>query len=72
MSGSEDRKSIPFLLVLFIGVIIVLYIFMGPELFRGGLSRVTGTRGWDPIAPVLQWLGALGDSIAGFFSNLFR
>ena len=36
MSGSGDRKTIPFLLVVLLGIILILYLFFGPELFRGG------------------------------------
>ncbi len=72
MSGSGDRKSIPFLLVLLLGVILILYLFYGPELFRGGFRQLSGNSGWDPISPVLNGLNSLGDSIARFFSNLFR
>jgi hypothetical protein len=72
MSGSGDRKTIPFLLVVLLGIILILYLFFGPELFRGGFNRIAGTHGWDPIAPVLKGLNSLGDSIASFFSNLFR
>lgn len=72
MSGSEDRKTIPFLLVLFLGVLLILYLFYGPELFRSGFRQISGHGTWDPITPVLNGLNSLGNSIAAFFSNLFR
>ncbi len=72
MSGPGDKKSIPFLLVLFLGVLLILYIFYGPELFRTGFRELAGHGRWDPITPVLNGLNSLGNSIANFFSNLFR
>lgn len=72
MSGSEDRKSIPFLLVLFLGILLILYLIYGPEFFRSGFRELAGHGKWDPITPVLNGLNSLGNSLANFFSNLFR
>jgi len=72
MSGSGDKKSIPFLLVLFLGVLLILYLFYGPDLFRNGFRQISGHGTWDPITPVLNGLNSFGNSIANLFSNLFR
>ncbi len=74
MSGSGNRSSIPFILVLLIGVAIILYILYGPQLLHGGFKSILpeSVKNWDPITPVIQGLTAFTNAIINFFASIFR
>lgn len=74
MSGSGDRSTLPFILVLLLGVAIILYLTVGPQLLHGGFKNILPepVKGWDPITPVIQGLTAFTTAIVNFFTSIFR
>ncbi len=74
MSGSGNRSSVPFILVLLVGVAIILYALYGPQLLHGGFKNILPepAKHWDPITPIIQGLTAFTNAIINFFASIFR
>ncbi len=74
MSGSGERSPIPFILVLLLGVGIILYLTIGPQLLHGGFKAILpeSVKGWDPITPVINGLTSFTNAIVNLFASFFR
>jgi len=74
MSGSGERNTLPFILVLLLGVAIILYLTIGPQLLHGGFKNIlpNSVKDWDPITPVIQGLTSFTTAIVNLFASFFR